>query len=274
MKKLSGSVLVALVGLVLGVIFPSQARAERLVIQGSTTVFPIAVATAEAFMRENPGADISVRGGGSGGGIRALVEGGRIIAQSSREMRHKEKISMRAAGREPVEHIIALDGMAIIVHPDNPVQNLTMEQIRDIYAGRITNWREVGGTPGRIVIVSRDVGSGTFGAFVDIVMEGEAIHPGAIFQASSGALVEAVAGSPAAIGYVGMGFLDERIKAIEVNGVYPTRENVVGGEYPISRPLFYYTAGEPRGLAKRYIDFVLSPSGQRIVAQQGFVPVR
>lgn len=274
MKRLLGLVLGTLLGLTLGVISPSQARAERLVIQGSTTVFPISVATAEAFMRENAGTEISVRGGGSGGGVRALVEGGRIIAQSSREMRHSEKMSMRAAGREPVEHTIGLDGMAIIVHPRNQVKNLTMKQVRDIYAGRITDWREVGGSPGRIVIVSRDIGSGTFASFVDIVMEKEAIHPGAIFQASSGAVVEAVAGSPAAIGYVGMGFLDERTRAVAVNGVLPEREAVVSGEYPISRPMFFYTAGSPQGLAKRYIDFVLSPAGQKIVAQQGFIPVK
>jgi phosphate transport system substrate-binding protein len=274
MKKLLGLGLGALLGLVLGVVHPSLAFAERLVLQGSTTVFPITVATAEAFMRENPGTDLSVRGGGSGTGIRALVEGGRIIAHSSRPMRHSEKMAMRAAGRNPVEHIIALDGMAIIVHPTNPVKNLTMEQVRDIYAGKITDWREVGGAPGRIVVVSRDIGSGTFGSFVDIVMDGKAIHPGSLFQASSGAVVEAVAGSPAAIGYVGVGFLDARTRAIKVDGIYPEIESVITGEYPISRPLFFYTDGEPRGLAKRYIDFVLSPAGQRIIKEQGFFPVR
>ena len=263
-----------MIGLVGSMFNPRVAAGGRLVIQGSTTVFPISVATAEAFMKENPGADISVRGGGSGGGIRALVEGGRIIAQSSRSMRHKEKMSMRAAGRKPVEHIIAMDGMAIILHPDNPVENLTMEQIKDIYAGKISNWKEVGGRDKKIVVVSRDIGSGTFGAFVDIVMEKEAIIPEAIFQASSGALIEAVAGSPSAIGYVGMGFLDERTKAVTVDDISPDRENVVSGEYPISRALYYFTDGEPTGLAKEYIDFVLSPAGQKIVAEQGFVPVK
>lgn len=272
MKKLLA--LGAIFGLALGVIAPSQAQAARLVIQGSTTVFPIAVATAEAFMAANPGTSLSVRGGGSGGGIRALVEGGRIIAQSSRPMRHAEKMRMRAAGRDPVQHTIALDGMAIVVHPGNPVEDLTMSQVRDIYAGKITDWREVGGSPGRIVVVSRDVGSGTFAAFVDIVMDDEPILPGAIFQASSGAVVSAVAGSPAAIGYVGMGFLDERTRAVSVDDVLPTRENVIGGIYPISRPLFYYTDGEPRGLARRYIDFVFSPAGQKIIAEQGFISVR
>ncbi len=275
MKKLSMLGLgVPVLSIALAGIFPAQVKAERLIIQGSTTVFPITVATAEVFMRDNPGADISVRGGGSGGGVRALVEGSRIVAQSSRPMRHKEKMTMQAAGRNPVEHTIGLDGMAIIVHPNNLVTGLTMKQVRDIYAGRITDWKDVGGTPGRIVIVSRDIGSGTFGSFVDIVMKKEAIHPGAIFQASSGAVVEAVSGSPHAIGYVGMGFLDERTKAVDVDGISPTVENVVSGRYPISRPLFFYTDGEPRGLAKQYIDFVFSPRGQEIVAEQGFVPVK
>ncbi len=276
MKKLFGTAVTGVVlGLALGTIAPRTAQAERrLILQGSTTVFPITVATAEAFMRENRGTDISVRGGGSGAGVRALVEGGKIIAQSSRPMKHAEKTQMRAAGRNPVEHTVAMDGMAIVVHPSNPVRNLTMKQVRNIYAGKITDWKDVGGNPGKIVIVSRDVGSGTFGSFVDIVMKAEAIHPRASFLASNGAIVAAVSGSPASIGYVGMGFLDEKTKAISIDEISPERENVISGKYPISRSLYLYTDGEPRGLAKRYIDFVLSPAGQKIVANEGFVPVK
>jgi len=219
----------------------SQAGEGQLVVQGSTTVLPIAQAVAEVFMQNNPQANISVRGGGSGKSI------------------------------SPVPHIIAMDGIAVIVHPSNPVQGLSTEQIKDIYTGKITNWKDLGGKDQKIVVVSRDSSSGTFETFEKIVLKGKKVIPEALAQASNKTVATIVATTKGAIGYVGLGYLSGTIKALEVNGVIPERETVVSGKYPISRPLYMYTNGVPQGIAKDFIEFIWSEEGQKIVEEQGFV---
>ena len=277
MKKSIAVMLAAIFALVVGLTAaPVVESKERLVLQGSTTVLPITVKHAEEFMKRNPGTEISVRGGGSGAGIKALIDGVVEMAQASRSIRDKEIAHAKEKGINVVEHTIARDALAVIIHPSNPVTNLTRAQIKDIYMGKITNWRDVGGKNQKIVATSRDVASGTFKAFNEMILdEGRAKQsPDVLLQASSAAVVGAVTHTKGAIGYVGMGYLRPEIKGITVDGVAPTKENLLAGKYPLGRPLFIYTAGQPTGLAKRFMDFVMSPDGQRIVEDTGFVPVK
>ncbi|MCL0062182.1 phosphate ABC transporter substrate-binding protein PstS family protein, partial [Thermodesulfovibrionales bacterium] len=253
---------------------PMLAQAgDRIIIAGSTTVFPITSGAAEEFAKKHPGVDISVRGGGSEGGIGQLIDGAIDIAQSCRPMRAAEIERAKARGVNPVQHVIAMDGIAIIVHPDNPVKELTLEQVRDIYLARIVCWGKVGGDPGWIDTVGRDVGSGTYKSFEDLVLGGERVRPDALHLASNMAVRATVAGAPAAIGYIALGFLSPKVRGLVIDGVAPTVENVAAGNYPIGRSLFLYTDGKPEGAAKEFINFVLSPEGQLVVARAGFVPL-
>ena len=251
----------------------SQAGEEQLVVQGSTTVLPIAQAAAEVFMQNNPEANISVRGGGSGNGIAALIDGICDIADASRPMKVKEILLCQKKGISPVPHIVAMDGIAVIVHPSNPVQGLSMEQVKDIYTGKITNWKELGGKDQKIVVVSRDSSSGTFETFEKIVLKGKKIIPEALAQASNKTVATIVATTKGAIGYVGLGYLSSTVKALPVNGITPEQATVVSGKYPISRPLYMYTDGAPQGVAKDFLKFIYSKEGQKIVEKQGFVPL-
>lgn len=251
----------------------SQAGEEQLVVQGSTTVLPIAQAAAEVFMQNNPEVNISVRGGGSGNGIAALIDGICDIADASRPMKVKEILLCQKKGISPVPHIVAMDGIAVIVHPSNPVQGLSMEQIKDIYTGKITNWKELGGKDQKIVVVSRDSSSGTFETFEKIVLKGKKIIPEALAQASNKTVATIVATTKGAIGYVGLGYLSSTVKALLVNGITPEQATVVSGKYPISRPLYMYTNGAPQGIAKDFLEFICSKEGQKIVEKQGFVPL-
>lgn len=251
----------------------SQAGEGQLVVQGSTTVLPIAQATAEVFMQNNPQANISVRGGGSGNGIAALIEGTCDIADASRPMKVKEILLCQKKGISPVPHIVAMDGIAIIVHSSNPIQGLSTEEIKDIYTGKITNWKELGGKDLKIVVVSRDSSSGTFETFGTIVLKGKKVIPESLAQASNQTVATVISTTKGAIGYVGLGYISNTVKALQVNGVIPEQETVVSGKYPISRPLYMYTDGAPQGVAKDFLEFICSEEGQKIVEEQGFVPL-
>ncbi len=251
-----------------------HAEEKKLVIQGSTTVLPIAQKCAEVFMQKHPEANISVRGGGSGVGIAALIDGICDIADSSRPMKDKEIKKALEKGVDPVAHVIAMDGIAVIVHPSNPVNELTLTQLKDIYTGKISNWSELGGKNQKIVVISRDVASGTFECFNKLVLKKERVRPDALLQASNAAVLSVVKRTKGAIGYVGLGYLSPEVKALKIEGVTPSQDTVLKGTYPISRPLFMYTNGKPKGLAKDFIDFVLSKEGQKIVKEQGFIPLK
>ena len=272
MKRITRTLL--LTCLVLTLIVPiSQAGEGQLVVQGSTTVLPIAQAAAEIFMQNNSQANISVRGGGSGNGIAALIEETCDIADASRPMKVKEILLCQKKGISPVPHIVAMDGIAVIVHTSNPVQDLSMEQIKDIYTGKITNWKELGGEDRKIVVVSRDSSSGTFETFEKIVLKGKKVIPESLAQASNQTVATVIATTKGAIGYVGLGYISTTVKALQVNGVIPKQETVVSGKYPISRPLYMYTDGAPQGVAKDFLEFICSEEGQKIVEEQGFVPL-
>lgn len=257
---------------VLGLTIPCYA--ERIVIEGSTTVLPIAQKTAEEFMKKNAQASISVRGGGSSVGIASLLDGTCDIADASRAIKTKEIEQALSNGIDPVAHIVAMDGIAVVVHPSNPLSELTLAQIQDIYTGKVSDWSQVGGNAGKIVIISRDTSSGTFEAFNELALNKAKVVPSALMQASNQAVAQTVARTPGAIGYVGLGYLSSDIKAVLVEGVECAESTVLSGKYPISRPLFMYTNGKPQGMVKQYLDYVRGAEGQALVEGAGFVGLK
>ncbi|MBN2487459.1 MAG: PstS family phosphate ABC transporter substrate-binding protein [Methanosarcinaceae archaeon] len=255
----------------------TQAVSESILVKGSDTVLPLAQAESETFMMANTDKSVTVIGGGSGVGIAALIDGEVDIAMASREMKPSEIENARSNGIDPVEHTVCWDGIAVAVNPENTVSTLTLSQVRGIYNGSITNWEEVGGTDLKIVAISRDSSSGTYEYFKENVLEGEEYRPDALIQSATGAIVLEVSQNKNAVGYIGIAYLDESVKAISLNSdgtyVLPSAETVKTGAYPLARPLYFYTNGEPTGLAKTFLDYVLGPDGQGIVSEIGYIPV-
>ncbi|MHB8092955.1 MAG: phosphate ABC transporter substrate-binding protein [Syntrophales bacterium] len=249
------------------------AFAEKIVIKGSTTVLPIAQATLEAFMKKNPGSSISLSGGGSGEGIKALIDKTADIATMSREVKKKEIDLGREKGIEVYQNIVAIDAIVPVVNPKNKIGNLSTDQLSQIYQGKITNWKEVGGDDLAIVVVSRDSSSGTFEAWAELVLKKARVFPRAQLQASNGAIVQAVSKNKYAIGYIGLGYIDKSVKALKVNGIEASAKTALSKEYPVARALYMYTSGKPQGETASYINFVLSPEGQKLVQKTGFVPL-
>lgn len=254
--------------------------------KGSDTIVNIALAWAEAYREINPEVSIAVTGGGSGTGIASLINGTVDIANASREMKDSEIQDALANGIEPVEFVVAIDALAIVVHPDNPVSELTIQQLSDLFTGRITNWRDVGGRDEPIVLVSRETNSGTHVYFLEEVLrqgdsEREDIFaPQTLLMPSSVGITSEVRRNPNAIGYDGLGYVDpdhEKILSVARNQgapfVYPSVESASSGEYPLARNLFMYTAGEPSGIVAEYLAWIMSPPGQQIVSTLGFVPL-
>ncbi|MDD5004899.1 MAG: phosphate ABC transporter substrate-binding protein [Candidatus Omnitrophica bacterium] len=270
MKVLSKALILAVV--ILGLEIPCYA--EKIVVEGSTTVLPIAQKAAEVFMNSNPGADISVRGGGSGVGIASLIDKNCNIADASRAMKDTEYEKAAGNGVDAKANVIAMDGICVIVNPSNNIRAMTKKQIKDIFTGKISNWKDVGGSDEKIVVISRDSSSGTFEAFGELVLKGEKVRPDALLQASNQAVASTVSRTPGAIGYVGLGYVSSSVKAVDVDGVKASKETVLTGTYSIGRPLFMYTNGVPKGLAKQFIDYILSPEGQKLVEEEGFVGLR
>ena len=247
--------------------------AESIVIKGSTTVLPIAQAALEAYMKKNPGVQISLSGGGSGEGIKALIDKTTDIATSSREIKKEEITLAETKGVKPVTHIVAYDAIIPVVHPKNKVTNLSIDQLSQIYQGKITNWKEVGGEDLKIVVISRDSSSGTFESWDHFIMKKAKVTPQAQMLASNGAIVTAVSKNRYAIGYLGMGYVNKSLKPLPVDGVKASVETALSKKYPLSRELYMYTDGEPTGEVAKFIAFVKSADGQKIVAKEGFVPL-
>lgn len=248
---------------------------DKIVIDGSTTVGPIAKAFAEYFMAANPGVNITVSESGSGNGAKSLVNNTCDVAAMSRPMKESEFKAAAVKGIQPVAHVVALDGLPILVHPSNPVRDLTVEQVRKIYLGEIKNWKEVGGPDKAIVTISRDTNSGTYETFSKLVMTKQKIHKNCEYVGSNGAIRQRVQSTPAAIGYAGLGFVDKTVKALKINGIYPSAETVQTGEYPIARPLFMYTNKYPKlgSALYQFTTIHLTEDGQEMVEEIGFVPV-
>jgi len=264
--------LITLGALVLGFTLPCYA--EKIVVEGSTTVLPIAQKAAEVFMNSNPGAEISVRGGGSGVGIASLIDGTCDIADSSRSIKDTELDKAVTNGRSPKANVVAMDGICVIVNPSNNAGALTKKQIKDIYTGAISNWKQLGGSDEKIVVISRDSSSGTFEAFATLALDGAKVRSDALMQASNQAVASTVSRTTGAVGYVGLGYVTSSVKAVDVNGVKASKETVLTNKYLLGRPLFMYTNGEPKGLAKQFIDYILSPEGQKLAEEEGFVGLK
>jgi phosphate transport system substrate-binding protein len=270
MKALRKLVMLGILTLGLG----NPCSAQKIVLEGSTTVLPIAQKAAEVFMNSNPGTEISVRGGGSGVGIASLIDGTCDIADSSRSIKEDELNKALTNGRSPKANVIAMDGICVIVHPSNSINALTKKQIKDIYTGAISNWKQLGGPDEKIVLISRDSSSGTFEAFGTLALDGAKVRSDALLQASNQTVASIVSRTPGAIGYVGLGYVTGAVKAVIVNGVRASKETVLTNKYILARPLFMYTNGEPKGLCKQFIEFILSREGQKLVEEEGFVGLK
>ncbi|NTU97049.1 MAG: phosphate ABC transporter substrate-binding protein [Chlorobiaceae bacterium] len=257
---------------VLGVMASGNAMAAgKIVCDGSTTVGPIAKAFAEHFTRTT-GVQVTVSESGSGNGAKSLINKTCDIANMSRSMKDNEVAAAKGKGVNPVEHVVALDGMAIVVHPSNRINNLSKDQIRGIYMGKYTNWSQVGGPNAQFVVIQRESNSGTQDSFKELVMGKEnPITKRAETQASNGAVKNRVASTPSAIGFIGMGFVDDAVKAVSVNGIDATTANVKNGSYPIHRPLFMYTNGQASGAVKQFIDLAKTPEGRKMISETGYV---
>ncbi len=252
----------------------STALAGNIVIKGSTTVLPIAQKVAEGYMKQNPDVKISISGGGSGNGIKALIDGSTDIADSSRFIKDKEVKLAVEKGAYPVPFAVAYDCIVPVVHPTNSIVNITMAQLKDIYAGKIKNWKDIGGPDRPVVVISRDTSSGTYEVWHEKVMNKERVYPGTLLQASNGAVCQAVAKNQNAIGYIGLGYVNQDLKPLMVNRIVGSATTTLNGTYPISRPLFMFTPGWPKGDVLNFINFVIHPEkGQKYVAESGFVPL-
>lgn len=248
-------------------------KKNQITITGSTTVLPIAQAAAEAFMDKN-NVNISVRGGGSGVGVAALINKTCSIAISSRPMKAKEITTAKSAGVNPTGYAVANDGITMVVHKSNTVKNLSIKQIKDIYTGKISNWNQVGGPNMPIVIVSRDVASGTFEVFNEKVLGGAKVIDSAMMLASNNAIATTVGDTPGAIGYIGLGYVTDKTKIVTVENVMPTVATIKSGEYKIARKLYMYTNGKATGDVARFLNFIFSDEGQKLVEDQGFISVK
>jgi phosphate transport system substrate-binding protein len=251
----------------LALVAASCARGEGgLTVAGSTSVQPFAELLAEEYMKEHPEEVINVQGGGSSAGIQAAEAGTAEIGMSSRSLLPEESAAVE-------EIVIALDAIAVIVHPSNPVTDMSADELRRLFSGEINNWRELGGADARVTLVTREEGSGTRGAFQELVMGDTEIFPGAIVQDSNGAVRQVVSDDPNAIGYISLGLVDNTVKGLKIGGVEPSNENVTQGAYTLVRPFLYVVRGQPTERAQRFISYTLSPEGQALLASEGLIPV-
>jgi phosphate transport system substrate-binding protein len=250
------------------------AYAEDLRIDGSTTVLPIAQKAAEVFMKKNPAIKVFVSGSGSGNGIKALIDGTTHIATSSREAKDKEVASAKQKKVNLTGHKVALDGIVPVVHPSVKINDITVEQLRDIYNGKIKSWKELGGPNRPISVVSRDTSSGTYEVWEEKVLKGDRVRADALLVASSGQTIQTIAQNKFAIGYVGIGYLDKSVKSLKVGGKSASADSVRDNSWPIARPLFMYTKGKPSGTIAKFIDFMLSKEGQKVVNEVKYVSIK
>jgi phosphate transport system substrate-binding protein len=257
--------------------FISTATAEEkptIGLDGSTTVGPIGDAFAEVFMKSH-NCSITVKKTGSGDGVAALIDGRCDIAMSSRFLKPEEFKKAVEKGVYPVAHTVAMDGVCIIVHPSNPVTELTSQQVCDIYMGKITNWKELGGTDTPIVAVSRDTSSGTYEVFHEKVLKKQNMAAGVEYVNANPQAHARVKTTPGAIAYVGLGFLDSNVKALKIDGVMPSKQTIAQGTYLVSRPLFLFTNGYPKlgSVVHAFCIFYLTEEGQEIIEAKGFIPM-
>ena len=248
-------------------------------LKGSDTVLPLAQKQAESYMKANKTAKVTVTGGGSGVGISALSEGTTDIGMSSRKMKMGEKIKLNDAGKACKETIIAYDALAVVVNPDNKVSQLTREQIESIFTGKTKNWKEVGGEDMQIVVYSRESSSGTYEFFKEHVMNNKNYASSVLSMPATGSIIQSIGQTKGAIGYVGFAYVEKDVKALKVSVdkgktfIEPSMATAKNKTYPIVRPLYYYYTTASEKLVKPFVDYCLSPEGQKIVEQVGYIPL-
>lgn len=274
MKKTIATTM-TLIALAAAAFTSAPAMAEKnIVIDGSTTVGPIVKAFAD-YYKEKTGIGATISESGSGNGVKSLINGACDIANMSRFMKDSEFKTCVEKGILPVAHVVAFDGLAVVVNPANKVGALTMAQLADIYTGKICNWKELGGDDAEIVVISRDTNSGTYETFNELVLRKNPVVKGAEYVGSNGQAKTRVASTKNAIAYVGLGFADDSVKTLSVDGILPSPKTIVSGKYPIARPLFMFTNKYPK-MGTPVYDFVtlhLSEEGREIVRDLGYVPV-
>lgn len=258
-------------------------EARYLSIKGSDTMVHLVSSWAEKFMAEHPEADLSVTGGGTGTGIAALLNGTTDVCAASRRIKPQEIALAAKQGFTPVEYAVALDGIAVVVNPANPVSELTLEELRKIFTGAVSNWQQVGGPDQPILVMSRESSSGTFVFFQEMVLDKRDYTEKALFMPGTSAIINNIANDKWSIGYVGLGYImgaKDKVKVVDVaakagsTAVSPSDTTVKDGSYPIARPLFLYTAGAAAGATRDFIDFALGSNGQEIVRATGYVTVK
>ncbi len=255
-------------------------------IKGSDTVLPVSQEAAETYMNQHAGARVTVTGGGSGVGISALLDGTTDIAMASRSIKFSERMKLKKGGKPLREAVVAYDALAVVVNPGNPVTNLTRQQLEDIFRGKITNWSQVRdavtgkrGEDLKIIVYSRETSSGTYEFFKTSVLHEKNYMAGVLSMPATGAVIQSVSQTRGAIGYVGMAYVNKRVKAIKVSYdgkrfVYPSMATGRDHTYPIIRELYYYYTADKGNVVKPFINYLLSDAGQKIVMKSGYVPVR
>ncbi len=276
--------LTRLMAVVLMAVGVQMAAAQK--IKGSDTVLPVSQEAAETYMNSHPGARVTVTGGGSGVGISALLDATTDIAMASRSIKFSERMKLKKGGKQLREAVVAYDALAVVVNPGNPVTNLTRQQLEDIFRGKITNWNQVRdavtgrrGEDLKIIVYSRETSSGTYEFFKTSVLNEKNYMAGVLSMPATGAVIQSVSQTRGAIGYVGMAYVNKRVKAIKVsydgkNFVYPSMATGRNHTYPIIRELYYYYTADKESVVKPFISYLLSDAGQRIVMKSGYVPVR
>ena len=254
-----------------------SASAQR--IKGSDTVLPVAQQTAERFMNQHPDTRVTVTGGGTGVGISALLDNTTDIAMASRPIKFSEKMKIKSAGEDVAEIVVAYDALAVVAHPSNPVKQLTRQQLEDIFRGKITNWKQVGGDDRNIVVYSRETSSGTYEFFKESVLKNKNYMASSLSMPATGAIIQSVSQTKGAIGYVGLAYVSPRVKTLSVSydGKHyaaPTVENATNKTYPIVRPLYYYYNVKKKAEIDPLVQYILSPDGQDIIKKSGYIPVK
>ena len=254
-----------------------SASAQR--IKGSDTVLPVAQQIAERFMNQHPDTRVTVTGGGTGVGISALLDNTTDIAMASRPIKFSEKMKIKSAGEDVAEIVVAYDALAVVAHPSNPVKQLTRQQLEDIFRGKITNWKQVGGDDRKIVVYSRETSSGTYEFFKESVLKNKNYMASSLSMPATGAIIQSVSQTKGAIGYVGLAYVSPRVKTLSVSydGKHyaaPTVENATNKTYPIVRPLYYYYNVKKKAEIDPLVQYILSPDGQDIIKKSGYIPVK
>ena len=254
-----------------------SASAQR--IKGSDTVLPVAQQTAERFMNQHPDTRVTVTGGGTGVGISALLDNTTDIAMASRPIKFSEKMKIKSAGEDVVEIVVAYDALAVVAHPSNPVKQLTRQQLEDIFRGKITNWKQVGGDDRKIVVYSRETSSGTYEFFKESVLKNKNYMASSLSMPATGAIIQSVSQTKGAIGYVGLAYVSPRVKTLSVSydGKHyaaATVENATPKTYPNVRPLYYYYNVKKKAEIDPLVQYILSPDGQDIIKKSGYIPVK